>query len=335
MTTDDDATCPDLTGHSAAMQALRQVIERIAPSLANVLILGETGTGKEVAAKTIHHQSGNRGGPFVPINCSAIPADLLESELFGHRKGTFTGAINDRVGRFELAAGGTLFLDEIGDMPTVLQVKLLRVLEERVIYPLGSDSAVPVTARLIAATHRNLDDLVQKGEFREDLYYRLNVVPVTIPPLRERVEDIPLLLKTMCHRILEDNQASVDFADSAMDALTLYPWPGNVRELLNLVERLTVLHPNGIVEVADLPPHIRGIPPGEEQDPDSPEIPQSLVHREDFDLKEHMRLTETEMIQQALLASDGVISKAAKILQVRRTTLAEKVKRLGLNVMVK
>ncbi len=334
--------CPDLTGQSESIRALKHTIERVAPANANVLILGETGTGKEVVAQNIHYRSDQRSGPFVPLNCSAIPADLLESELFGHKKGTFTGAVSDRIGRFELAAGGTLFLDEIGDMPLLLQVKLLRVLEERIIQPLGSDVAIPMQARIIAATHRDLERLVDDGRFREDLYYRLNVVPITVPPLRSRREDIPLLLESIAAELGEQKQVTIDFSEAAIDKLKQYDWPGNVRELANLVERLAVLHPNGRVDVDALPPRICGTGTDEALAdelayhaglPDT--LTDALADDQGFDLKEHLRTTESELIRQALIASDGVVAKAAKMLQVRRTTLAEKVKRLGLEVMLK
>ncbi len=341
--------CPDLTGQDESLRALRRTIDCVAPSNANVLILGETGTGKEVVAKHIHYRSDKRSGPFVPLNCSAIPADLLESELFGHKKGTFTGAISDRIGRFELAAGGTLFLDEIGDMPLLLQVKLLRVLEERIIQPLGSDVAVPMKARIIAATHRDLEQLVSDGGFREDLYYRLNVIPITVPPLRSRRDDIPLLLESVAAELKKRRRVTVGFSEAAVDKLKQYHWPGNVRELANLTERLAVLHPNGHVDVDTLPLRIRG-PADDEPMADGPiavaneqPYPAGLsdtstdapTDEQGFDLKEHLRTTESELIRQALVASDGVVAKAAKMLQVRRTTLAEKVKRLGLEVMLK
>ena len=334
--------CPDLTGESESIRALKHTIERVAPANANVLILGETGTGKEVVARNIHYRSDQRSGPFVPLNCSAIPADLLESELFGHKKGTFTGAVSDRIGRFELAAGGTLFLDEIGDMPLLLQVKLLRVLEERIIQPLGSDVAIPMQARVIAATHRDLERLVEDGSFREDLYYRLNVVPITVPPLKSRREDVPLLLESIAAELGEQKKVTIDFSDAAIDELKQYDWPGNVRELANLVERLAVLHPNGHVDVEALPLRICGSATGESATdeqayhaglPDT--LADALADDRGFDLKEHLRTTESELIRQALIASDGVVAKAAKMLQVRRTTLAEKVKRLGLEVMLK
>ena len=322
-----------LVGNSNVVQKLKSVIERVAPTSANVLVLGETGTGKEVVARNIHYQSSNNGGSFVPVNCSAIPADLLESELFGHRKGAFTGAISDRVGRFELASGGTLFLDEIGDMPLVLQVKLLRVLEDRMIYPLGGDSPVPMTARVVAATHRDLEQLVERDTFREDLYYRLNVVPIEVPPLRERKEDIPHLAYELSCRIRQEQNVAVEFSDAAIEKMQQYDWPGNIRELANLVERLTVLHPDGSVEVEDLPLEFHGSSVVNSSSAQMV-LPQPGLTG-GFDLKEYLQMTEAELIRQALDHAGGVVSRAAELLHVRRTTLTEKVKRLGLSDKVK
>lgn len=323
-----------LVGDSEVVQELKSIIERVSPSMANVIILGETGTGKEIVARNIHYRSANNGGSFVPVNCSAIPAELLESELFGHRKGSFTGALSDRVGRFELAAGGTLFLDEIGDMPMALQVKLLRVLEERIIYPVGSDAGVPMTARLVAATHRNLKEQVEKGLFREDLYYRLHVVPVTVPALRERKDDIPHLVRELGCRIRHAYDIEVEFLDEALQCLQNHDWPGNVRELANLVERLTVMHPGGRIGVKELPSEFRGaaLPAS----PISNPITLSALDQAGgFNLKEYLLLTEATIIEQALQASGGVVTKAAKVLHLNRTTLTEKVKRLGLDDMIR
>ncbi len=319
-----------LVGDSETVSELKSVIERVAPTGANILLLGETGTGKEVVARNIHYRSANNSGPFVPVNCSAIPADLLESELFGHKKGTFTGAVSDRAGRFQLAAGGTLFLDEIGDMPMLLQVKLLRVLEERMIYPLGGETGIPVTARLVAATHRDLEEMVERGAFREDLYYRLNVVPVRVPPLRDRKDDIPSLCRELGNRLEREQQVSIEFDEDAMNCLKEYDWPGNVRELANLIERITVLYPDSLIGVERLPPEIRGISPPE-HDIDESDAGPELSLAGDFDLREYLRSTEAQLIREALDSSGGVVTRAAELLRVRRTTLAEKVKRLGLS----
>ena len=322
-----------LVGDSDSVTKLKAVIDQVAPSKANILILGETGTGKEVVARNMHYRSAGKLQAFVPVNCSAIPTDLLESELFGHKKGSFTGAVSDRVGRFELASGGTLFLDEIGDMPLALQVKLLRVLEEREIYPLGADKAVPMTARLIAATHQNLEEMVERGTFREDLYYRLNVVPVTVPPLRERTDDIPNLTHDLRCRLETELNTGVEFSQSATECMQRYSWPGNVRELANLIERLTVLHPGGRVEVEDLPAEIRGAT-GSGESSINLQPARDEVLADNFDLKEYLRSTEETLIRQALEATDGVVSNAAKLLQIKRTTLSEKVKRLGLDHLI-
>jgi len=244
---------PRLVGQSRPMQRIQQLIAQVAASDANVLILGESGTGKEVAARNIHAQSPRRNKPFVPINCGAIPADLLESELFGHEKGAFTGAITARQGRFELAQGGTLFLDEIGDMSLHMQVKLLRVLQERCFERVGSNKTIEADVRIVAATHRNLEQRIRDGLFREDLFYRLNVFPIELPALRDRPSDIPVLVEEMVRRIEEEGRGAVRFSAAAMSALTQYHWPGNVRELANLVERLAILCPYGEVQLDDLP----------------------------------------------------------------------------------
>ncbi len=327
-----------ITGESRCMTEMKTIIDRVAPSKANVLLLGETGTGKEVAARRIHELAGG-DGLFVPVNCSAIPAELLESELFGHKKGAFSGAISDRIGRFELAAGGTLFLDEIGDMPLALQAKLLRVLEERVIYPVGGDKGVPMTARLVAATHCDLEKFVESGEFRKDLYYRLNVVPITIPALRERVSDIPDLVSSLSRRFSQDGENGIEFSAAAIDSLKQHDWPGNVRELANVVERLSVLHQSNCVDVSDLPANLRK---STANDIVLPRGGAGLINAQDtaplpdgFDLKEHLRHTEATLIRRALDSTGGTVSKAARLLQVRRTTLTEKVKRLGLDGLVR
>ncbi|MDO6763959.1 sigma-54 dependent transcriptional regulator [Agarivorans sp. 1_MG-2023] len=249
----------NLIGKGIAIQEVRHLIEQVAVKEANVLILGESGTGKEVVAKAIHDHSTRNGGPFVPINCGAIPPDLLESELFGHEKGAFTGAFAMRKGRFELAEGGTLFLDEIGDMPMPMQVKLLRVLQERQFERVGGSKAINANVRVVAATHRQLERMIEQEKFREDLYYRLNVFPIEMPSLRERQDDIPLLLQELVNRHEEEHSAVVRFTQRAVESLMQHQWPGNVRELSNLVERLLILHPDQIVDVHDLPPKYRHI----------------------------------------------------------------------------
>ncbi len=249
----------NLIGKGIAIQEVRHLIEQVATKEANVLILGESGTGKEVVAKAIHDHSVRSQGPFVPINCGAIPPDLLESELFGHEKGAFTGAFAMRKGRFELAEGGTLFLDEIGDMPMPMQVKLLRVLQERQFERVGGSKAITANVRVVAATHRQLERMIEQEKFREDLYYRLNVFPIEMPSLRERQDDIPLLLQELVNRHEDEHSAVVRFTQRAVESLMQHQWPGNVRELSNLVERLLILHPDQIVDVNDLPPKYRHI----------------------------------------------------------------------------
>jgi sigma-54 dependent transcriptional regulator, flagellar regulatory protein len=245
------------TGESAAIRRVNRLIQQVAGYDSNVLVLGESGTGKEVVARAIHEASARRRRPFVPINCGAIPAELLESELFGHEKGAFTGALAARKGRFEIAEGGTIFLDEIGDMNPTMQVKLLRVLQERVFERVGSCSSQRCDVRIIAATHRNLEDSIAKGSFREDLYYRLNVVPIEVPALRERSADLPVLIAALAERIAAAGRPQVRFSAAALTALQAYRWPGNVRELANLIERMAVQCGTHAVTPADLPERYR------------------------------------------------------------------------------
>jgi sigma-54 dependent transcriptional regulator, flagellar regulatory protein len=327
-----------LVGSSRAIQHVRKMVEQVADSEANVLILGESGTGKEVVARNLHYHSARRGKPFVPVNCGAIPADLLESELFGHEKGAFTGAISAREGRFEMAEGGTLFLDEIGDMSLAMQVKILRVLQEKTFERVGSNASLTTNVRIIAATHRDLESAIRDGGFREDLYYRLNVFPIDMPPLRDRLEDIPLLVNELVRRIEHEKRGSVRLSPGAIYALCRYGWPGNVRELANLIERLAILHPYGVVEAGDLPEKFRvderidleqladvlvGAPmTAEDLDPRLP--------RDGLNLKEHLSALEINYIKQALHDTGGVVAHAAKRLGMRRTTLVEKLRKYGL-----
>jgi sigma-54 specific flagellar transcriptional regulator A len=328
-----------LVGSSRAIQNIRKLVEQVACSDANVLILGESGTGKEVVARNLHYHSARRGKPFVPVNCGAIPPDLLESELFGHVKGAFTGAISDREGRFEMAEGGTLFLDEIGDMSLNMQVKILRVLQERTFERVGSNKSLKADVRIVAATHRDLESAIHTGEFREDLFYRLNVFPIEMPPLRQRLEDIPLLVNELIRRIEHEKRGSVRVTPGAIYALCQYHWPGNVRELANLVERLIILHPYGAVEASDLPDQFRidndqreagqivdamiGAPVS--SDDLDPRLP-----KDGLNLKEHLGIMELSYIKQALADSGGVVAHAAKRLGMRRTTLVEKLRKYGM-----
>ncbi|HHQ4556317.1 sigma-54 dependent transcriptional regulator [Aeromonas hydrophila] len=342
-----------LVGKGKGIQEVRRLISQVAETDANVLILGESGTGKEVVARAIHELSGRSQGPFVPINCGAIPAELLESELFGHEKGAFTGAIAARRGRFELAQGGTLFLDEIGDMPLPMQVKLLRVLQERLFDRVGGGKPIQADVRIIAATHRDLEAMIRTQGFREDLYYRLNVFPIETPPLRERADDIPLLLQELLNRHAELHQGMIRLTQRAMESLMQYPWPGNVRELSNLLERLLILYPQQIVDVADLPSRYRLLPcePRDErltemderdalaavfQDPPELDLPASHARamqlpEEGVNLKEMLADLEVELIRQALESQDGVVARAADLLGMRRTTLVEKMKKYGMS----
>ena len=242
-----------LVGSGPAMQQVKKLILQVAQTDASVLILGESGTGKEVVAQALHNLSDRNSRAFIPINCGAIPAELLESELFGHEKGAFTGAITARKGRFEMAEKGSIFLDEIGDMPLPMQVKLLRVLQERIYERVGGNKSFECDVRVIAATHRNLEDSIAAGDFREDLFYRLNVFPIEMPSLRERPEDIVELLEFMLKRIQENGRKIPTFSEKALIALQNYPWPGNVRELGNLSERLSILFPGLPVDYDDLP----------------------------------------------------------------------------------
>ena len=254
-----------LVGTSRQIQHVRELIMQVADKDVSVMIQGESGTGKEVVARNLHYHSHRRNKPFVPVNCGAIPAELLESELFGHEKGAFTGAINSRPGRFELAEGGTLFLDEIGDMPLNMQVKILRVLQEHTFERVGSNKTLKANVRVIAATHKNLEKMIEDGSFREDLYYRLNVFPIDMPSLRERVEDLPLLLNELISRLENEKRGSIRFNSAAIMSLCRHEWHGNVRELANLVERLAILHPYGVIGVNELPKKFRHVDEDDEQ----------------------------------------------------------------------
>jgi sigma-54 specific flagellar transcriptional regulator A len=335
------------TGRSACVQRLNRTIEQVAPFDTTVLILGESGTGKEVVARAVHDRSPRRNRPFVAVNCGAIPADLLESELFGHEKGAFTGALTQRKGRFEMAEGGTLLLDEIGDMPMAMQVKLLRVLQERVFERVGGGQPIKCDVRVVAATHRNLESHIAEGKFREDLFYRLNVFPIEMPALRERTEDLPDLIDAITRQLAESGRGRVALASDTVTTLQHYAWPGNVRELSNLLERLAVLHPGSTVRAADLPARYRaGLPVDEHgqmpagtaelattdgSDPTEQSPATATLPPEGIDLRGHMANIELELIRAALAQTGGVVAHAAPLLGLRRTTLVEKLRKYGID----
>jgi sigma-54 specific flagellar transcriptional regulator A len=370
-----------MIGQSTAIELVRDMIGTLAGSSSTVLITGESGTGKELAAQALHVQGQRRTSQFVPINCGAIPKDLIESELFGHIKGAYTGALTDRRGRFEMADGGTLFLDEVGELPLDMQVKLLRCLQERSVVPLGSNRAIPFDVRIVAATNRDLDDEVAAGRFREDLYYRLNVLPLKLAPLRERRDDIPSLLDHFRGKFAQEGMAPVQFAPDLLAALQNYDWPGNIRELSNLVDRFSTLFagqqlslrsipawllPKGLVKENQgatwSPPPMRSVEPEPDilsmvqgitrdhlagDNPFEPgsqiasmtsesiprsDIPagRSVLPPDGLSLKDHLMDIERDYIQQALDRSQGNVSKAARLLSLQRTTLIEKINKLGL-----
>ena len=331
-----------LVGTSRELQKVREMMAQVADKDVTVLITGESGTGKEVVARTLHYNSNRRNMPFVPVNCGAIPRELLESELFGHEKGAFTGAVTSRAGRFEMAQGGTLFLDEIGDMPLDMQVKILRVLQERCYERVGGNKTLQADVRIIAATHKNLESMIGDGGFREDLYYRLNVFPIEMPALRERVEDIPLLLNELITRLENEKRGSIRFNSAAIMSLCRHEWAGNVRELANLVERMAIMHPYGVVGVQELPKKFRHVDPGDEDlvVPDAEHVDgmptianmdnTALLPVNGIDLKEYLTNLERSLIQQALDDSCGVVARAAEKLKIRRTTLVEKMRKYEL-----
>jgi transcriptional regulator with GAF, ATPase, and Fis domain len=318
-----------IVGVSEGMMRVLSVIRRVADTDSTVILYGETGTGKEVIARALHECSYRRRRPFVAINCGAIPENLLESELFGHVKGAFTGALANKPGKFEVADGGTIFLDEIGDMSPELQVKLLRVLETSSFEPVGGSRSVTVNVRVVAATHRDLEKAIEEGKFREDLYYRLHVIPVRLPPLRERRSDIPLLIR---HFIGHFNTAKrmkvVDVSSEVLERMTSYAWPGNVRELRNMMERLVVLKGEGIIQMEDLPERLRshaGLGVG---------TPPIVLSEEGICLNTAVEQFEKALILESLKKTQWVKNRAAKLLHLNRTTLVEKIKRHGLDQCV-
>jgi DNA-binding NtrC family response regulator len=314
-----------IVGQSEPIKDVLGIIERVAETDSTILVTGESGTGKELIARAIHTNSHRSSGPFVAINCGAIPSELLESELFGHMKGAFTGAISNRLGRFEMADGGTIFLDEIGDLPPNLQVKILRALQERRFEPVGGTKSVSVNVRVIAATNMDLEAAVEKGNFREDLFYRLNVIPIHVPALRDRPTDIPLLLKHFIdHTSKNRNRGLSGISPAALESLVNYPWPGNIRELENLVERMSVLKGSGILEVSDLPLKYKNHQPR----------PQDMVFSDlpldGLDFNSTVDAFENALILKALEKTGWNRNQAALLLRLNRTTLVEKIKKKGL-----
>ncbi len=317
-----------LIGTSDAMRTAHDFIEKVADSDSTVLILGESGTGKELVARMLHFNSMRRDRPLVAVNCGAIPENLLESELFGHEKGAFTGALNARMGRFEMAHGGTIFLDEIAELTLPLQVKLLRVLQERCFERVGGTKTIHVDVRVIAATNQDLEEAVQERRFRKDLYYRLNVIPVTMPPLRERQSDIPILFDHFLHLFnKKKNSALRGVEPETMARLVQYSWPGNIRELENLIERLVILKKSGSITLADLPVKIREAAPAQGSVEEQP----IMFSQAGINLVKELERYENRLIVEALRQANGVTSKAAQLLRLNRTTLVEKLKRKGLD----
>lgn len=314
----------NIIGSSEAMQQVFARMKRIIKTDSTVLILGESGTGKELVAKAVHFNGARKDKPFIAINCSAIPENLLESELFGHTRGSFTGAIKDKVGKFEAANHGTIFLDEIATLPMHLQTKLLRVLQEQEVEKVGSNKPIKLNTRVISATNVNLEEEIKRGTFREDLYYRLNVIPITIPPLRERPEDIfPLIRYFLEKNCREMRRSPMSIEKEACEALEQYQWPGNVRELENIIERVVALTEGDIVTLHDLPPNV-SLAYGP-REPSSTKVTEKGV-----DLSRTINDIERKMISEALVLAKGVKARAAAMLKLNRTTLVEKMKRLGM-----
>jgi len=334
----------NIIGESPQIREVFDIVGRAAGSQSTVMIYGESGTGKELIARALHLNSPRKSKPFIAVNCAAIPHDLLESELFGYEKGAFTGALNARVGRIELANQGTIFFDEIGDMPPALQVKLLRVLAEREIDRIGSVKSTPVDIRVITATHQNLEAAIEEGRFREDLYYRLNIIPLALPPLRDRKTDIPLLVSHFLNQF-NGTGRSKTINEEAMNILGNYSWPGNIRELANFVERMVVLSIDSTITPRDLPDKVLGEVPKEkwtplEKDSEPTGNPTQILQQslrqsfrvgipdEGINLKKLVEGFEKELLIEALEKTGWVKNKAAILLSLNRTTLVEKLKKL-------
>ena len=315
----------DIIGHSAKMQEVFTLVEKVADSDSTIIINGESGTGKGLIARAIHNNSDRKDKPFITINCGAIPENLLESELFGHVRGAFTGAASSKPGKFELASRGSIFLDEIGDMSANLQVKILRVLEEREFEQVGGSKTIKADVRIIAATHRDLEKLVQEGSFREDLFYRLNVISIEIPPLRERKPDIPILISHFLREFNLKNGKDVQgVTNDAMIIIKEHAWPGNVRELKNMVERLVVLKGEGDIAPLDLPEKLR-------RKGGHSELPPMEISEDGINLNTAVTEFEKALILESLQKTNWVKNQAAKLLRLNRTTLVEKIKRYHLH----
>jgi DNA-binding NtrC family response regulator len=314
----------NFVGDSLQMNKVFRIIEKVANTDSTVLILGESGTGKELVARAIHYHSMRREKPLIPVNCGAIPEELLESELFGHEKGAFTNAIKTRIGRFELSNGGTIFLDEIAEMSPHLQVKLLRVLQEQEFERLGGTKTIKCDIRVLAATNKDLDKLVEEGSFREDLYYRLKVIPINIPPLRERKSDIPLLIHHFLKTMSQTKEKKIKgISKDAIKALSNYNWPGNVRELENIIERMVILADGEELTVQDLPEKIL-------QEHSTDQLGHPIIPDDGFSLNNAINEYERLLIIRALEKADWVKNRAAKLLNMNRTTLVEKIKKQGI-----
>ena len=344
-----------IVGNSPLILELKKLLTQVSDTDASILILGESGTGKELVARAIHNLSSRSSNNFIPVNCGAIPKDLLESELFGHKKGAFTGAYSDRKGRFHLADKGTIFLDEIGDMQLDMQVKLLRVLQEKVVDPVGSNSPLKVDVRVVAATHQNIETLIKEGKFREDLYYRINVIPIEVPPLRSRIEDIDLLI----HKFIEKN--TIHFDQNVIAYLKSYHWPGNIRELINFIQRIKAIANTNKIKLEEIPDFVLPrIDANLKNNSKANEVNNLNKESIDFndllvdeksntnngnddeynlnnisktgvDLKKSVTDLEISLIKEALKKSDGNVTKAAKLLTLGRTTLIEKINKYKLN----
>ncbi|MFK7915902.1 MAG: sigma-54 interaction domain-containing protein, partial [Pseudomonadales bacterium] len=334
---------PSIIGSSAGTMTLKHRLAQVAKGDSTVLLTGPSGTGKSFLAETIHRHSERQGKPFVPINCGAIPTELIESELFGHEKGAFTGALDRRLGRFDLASGGTLFLDEIGDMPYAMQVKLLRAIQERVFERVGGVETIVADVRIIAATNVDLEARIREGAFREDLFYRLNVFPVQVPSLAERREDLPALVDHFCEGMVKQYGYSIRLTEEAIERLQCNEWPGNLRELSNLIERLTAEHGDVMLGVDRLPIKYQSIGPDTEEQAATPAsdamVPQGsgqsgaigLLPINGLDLKAYLAELEQNLIEQALRDTDAVVARAADRLHIRRTTLVEKMRKYGID----